>query len=1671
SLSGPRWASTEAAQPLGPPYALLWLSQPADLLKVLDFHNLPDGITKTTGFCATRRSSKGPDVAYRVTKDAQLSAPTKQLYPASSFPEDFSILTTVKAKKGSQAFLVSIYNEQGIQQIGLEMGRSPVFLYEDHTGKPGPEDYPLFRGINLSDGKWHRIALSIHKKNVTLILDCKKKTTKPLDRSDHPVIDVNGIIVFGTRILDEEVFEGDIQQLLFVSDHRAAYDHCEHYSPDCDTAVPDTPQSQDPNPDEYYPEGEGEGDAYYYEYPYYEDTEDPGKEPFPTNKPVEAARETTEIAEEQTTAPTAAPSVPDTSEGAGKEDDPGFGVYDYMPSEDYYTPAPYEDLNYEGFENPDLPPDHGAGAEVPTSTTSTANASNPAPPPEDDLEGEFTEETIRNLDETYYDPYYDPTVSPSEIGPGMPANQDTIYEGIEGPRGEKGQKGEPAIIEPVRTTRPDPRGPSWTPHGLPGPPGTMGPTGQVGDPGERGPPGRPGLPGAEGLPGPPGTMLMLPFRFGGGGDAGSKGPMVSAQESQAQAILQQARLALRGPAGPMGLTGRPGPMVSPTWGTEGERVGPFGLPAHPEREPRLPDPGDSFPPVFQGRAGSDVARGMPGQTGPKPFHTAGRHVVSLSRLQNVSLKSCLFSPPQGDDGEVGPRGLPGEPGPRGLLGPKGPPGPPGPPVRPVTSGRCQRGTSGNIWWGEAGRQGSRRHEESLQGPPSETGSVRELVWVGGLRTQPSWYLGLRPFPFESSGEAPTHPTHSLPFVFAQGADGIRGLKGTKGEKVSDAGPGWRGRGEIGPPGPRGEDGPEGPKGRGGPNGDPGPLGPPGEKVSLVLPYESPLFQGSIGFPGFPGANGEKGGRGTPGKPGPRGQRGPTGPRGERGPRGITGKPGPKGNSGGDGPAGPPGERGPNGPQGPTGFPGPKGPPGPPGKDGLPGHPGQRGETVSIGSVGDTGTRGRRLGPTGETGPMGERGHPGPPGPPGEQGLPGLGDPGPAGLPGKDGPPGLRGFPGDRGLPGPVVSEGLGNEPFSCPPQGSPGERGPAGAAGPIGIPGRPGPQGPPGPAGEKGAPGEKGPQGPAGRDGLQGPVGLPGPAGPVGPPGEDGDKGEIGEPGQKGSKGDKGEQVGGPRAPYREGLVGIGVARHRPAKFLPCSCPQGLPGPPGEKGETGDVGQMVTCRPPTPRALTFPCKQGGSPEASTALCETGAGSEGTDAGLSLQGPKGERGEKGESGPSGAAGPPGPKGPPGDDGPKGSPVSNSEMPGRPEAGGLRARGQDGPPGDKGDDGEAGQTVSPLVTSRDPGYLVEGVGRSWDLRLALFPSEKKPMMILRGSPAGVEGGVGEESSDPSISSPQGPPGLPGLKGDSGPKGEKGHPGLIGLIGPPGEQGEKGDRGLPGPQGSSGPKGEQVREVGPPPHHILGLFPFSQGPTGPKGEAGHPGPPGPPGSPLRTLASPAWRPVGRAVGFERLGRRCGCFRNHAGSSSRAHLPICRPGEYWVDPNQGCSRDSFKVYCNFTAGGATCVFPDKKSEGNRETQSPKQAPGSEPSLSYVDAEGNPVGVVQMTFLRLLSASANQNITYNCYQSVAWQDAATGSYDKAMRFLGSNDEEMSYDNSPYIRALVDGCAKKKGYQKTVLEIDTPKVEQVPIVDIMFNDFGEASQKFGFEVGPACFLG
>lgn len=51
------------------------------------------------------------------------------------------------------------------------------------------------------------MAVAVKGQSVTLIVDCKKRVTRPLPRSVHPVLDTHGVVIFGAHILDDEVFE------------------------------------------------------------------------------------------------------------------------------------------------------------------------------------------------------------------------------------------------------------------------------------------------------------------------------------------------------------------------------------------------------------------------------------------------------------------------------------------------------------------------------------------------------------------------------------------------------------------------------------------------------------------------------------------------------------------------------------------------------------------------------------------------------------------------------------------------------------------------------------------------------------------------------------------------------------------------------------------------------------------------------------------------------------------------------------------------------------------------------------------------------------------------------------------------------------------------------------------------------------------------------------------------------------------------------------------------------------------------------------------------------------------------------------------------------------------------------------------------------------------------
>ena len=68
----------------------------------------------------------------------------------------------------------------------------------------------------------------------------------------------------------------------------------------------------------------------------------------------------------------------------------------------------------------------------------------------------------------------------------------------------------------------------------------------------------------------------------------------------------------------------------------------------------------------------------------------------------------------------------------------------------------------------------------------------------------------------------------------------------------------------------------------------------------------------------------------------------------------------------------------------------------------------------------------------------------------------------------------------------------------------------------------------------------------------------------------------------------------------------------------------------------------------------------------------------------------------------------------------------------------------------------------------------------------------------------------------------------------------------------------------------------------------------------------------------------------------------------------------------------------------------------------------------------------------------------------------------------GDNEDEFSpITNSPNI--LQDGCRNKRKESKTIFEVRTKKLGQLPLVDFYPVDYGKPHQAFGFEVGPVCF--
>ena len=63
-----------------------------------------------------------------------------------------------------------------------------------------------------------------------------------------------------------------------------------------------------------------------------------------------------------------------------------------------------------------------------------------------------------------------------------------------------------------------------------------------------------------------------------------------------------------------------------------------------------------------------------------------------------------------------------------------------------------------------------------------------------------------------------------------------------------------------------------------------------------------------------------------------------------------------------------------------------------------------------------------------------------------------------------------------------------------------------------------------------------------------------------------------------------------------------------------------------------------------------------------------------------------------------------------------------------------------------------------------------------------------------------------------------------------------------------------------------------------------------------------------------------------------------------------------------------------------------------------------------------------QLNFLKMLSSKASQNITYHCFNSVAYKNAKRGNMRQALELMSSNDLELRHRGKFRYKVITDEC-------------------------------------------------
>ena len=182
----------------------------------------------------------------------------------------------------------------------------------------------------------------------------------------------------------------------------------------------------------------------------------------------------------------------------------------------------------------------------------------------------------------------------------------------------------------------------------------------------------------------------------------------------------------------------------------------------------------------------------------------------------------------------------------------------------------------------------------------------------------------------------------------------------------------------------------------------------------------------------------------------------------------------------------------------------------------------------------------------------------------------------------------------------------------------------------------------------------------------------------------------------------------------------------------------------------------------------------------------------------------------------------------------------------------------------------------------------------------------------------------------------------------------------------------------------------------------------------------------------------------------------------------PTKPSGDYWIDPNGNDVKDAIVVYCNMDTG-ASCIHPKPAKSQQITIMSDEQ----DMWVGEMEENGFDINYKadsnQLSYLQLLSTMAEQTITFNCKNTVAYMNPRNQARN-AITLMAWNDSPIKHRGKGKYQVLQDECKhRKRSWAKTIFKVETQKPTRLPIVDVQIEDFGKPYQAFELEIGEVCF--